>query len=69
VPSASLLAQGLALGVLTGGVYALLASGLTLYFGVMRVVQIAHPAFLFLAAYRRTSSTPPWGSTPCCRSW
>jgi branched-chain amino acid transport system permease protein len=51
VPSASLLLQGLALGVLTGGVYALLASGLTLYFGVMRVVQIAHPAFLFLAAY------------------
>lgn len=51
MPSGSLLVQGLALGVLTGGVYALLASGLTLYFGVMRVVQIAHPAFLFLAAY------------------
>ena len=51
MPSASLLLQGLVLGVLTGGVYALLASGLTLYFGVMRVVQIAHPAFLFLAAY------------------
>jgi branched-chain amino acid transport system permease protein len=51
VPSASLLLQGLALGILTGGVYALLASGLTLYFGVMRVVQIAHPAFLFLGAY------------------
>jgi branched-chain amino acid transport system permease protein len=43
--------QGLALGVLTGGLYALLASGLTLYFGVMRVVMVAHPAFLFLAAY------------------
>jgi branched-chain amino acid transport system permease protein len=51
VPSASLLLQGLVLGILTGGVYALLASGLTLYFGVMRVVQIAHPAFLFLGAY------------------
>jgi branched-chain amino acid transport system permease protein len=51
VPSGELLAQGLALGVLTGGVYALLASGLTLYFGVMRVVMVAHPAFLFLAAY------------------
>jgi branched-chain amino acid transport system permease protein len=51
VPSASLVLQGLALGILTGGVYALLASGLTLYFGVMRVVQIAHPAFLFLGAY------------------
>jgi branched-chain amino acid transport system permease protein len=51
VPSGDLLAQGLALGVLTGGLYALLASGLTLYFGVMRVVMVAHPAFLFLAAY------------------
>jgi branched-chain amino acid transport system permease protein len=51
VPSASLRAQGRALGVLTGGVYALRASGLTLYFGVLRVVQIAHPAFLVLAAY------------------
>lgn len=51
MPSGSLLLQGLALGLLTGGVYALLASGLTLYFGVMKVVMIAHPAFLFLAAY------------------
>lgn len=51
MPSTSLLLQGLVLGILTGGVYALLASGLTLYFGVMRVVQIAHPAFLFLGAY------------------
>lgn len=51
MPSGSLLFQGIVLGVLTGGVYALLASGLTLYFGVMRVVQISHPAFLFLAAY------------------
>lgn len=49
--SGDLFLQGLALGVLTGGLYALLASGLTLYFGVMRVVMIAHPAFLFLAAY------------------
>lgn len=51
MPSMSLLVQGLFLGILTGGVYALLASGLTLYFGVMRVIQIAHAAFLFLAAY------------------
>ena len=51
MPSGSLLLQGLALGLLTGGVYALLASGLTLYFGVMKVVMIAHPAFLFLGAY------------------
>jgi branched-chain amino acid transport system permease protein len=39
------------LGVLLGGLYALLAAGLTLYFGVMRVVMIAHSAFLILAGY------------------
>jgi branched-chain amino acid transport system permease protein len=37
--------------VLLGGLYALLAAGLTLYFGIMRVVMIAHSAFLILAAY------------------
>src|SRR5918994_7454865 len=47
----SLLVQSLVLGVLLGGLYALLAAGLTLYFGVMRVVMIAHSAFLILAAY------------------
>ena len=49
--SGALLFQGLILGVLLGGLYALLAAGLTLYFGVMRVVMIAHSAFLILAAY------------------
>jgi branched-chain amino acid transport system permease protein len=47
----SLLFQSLVLGILLGGLYALLAAGLTLYFGVMRVVMIAHAAFLVLAAY------------------
>ncbi|WP_369372280.1 branched-chain amino acid ABC transporter permease [Promicromonospora sp. Populi] len=46
-----LFAQSLVLGILLGGLYALLAAGLTLYFGVMRVVMIAHSAFLILAAY------------------
>ena len=44
-------AQTLILGLLVGGVYALLASGLTLIFGVMRVINIAHGAFLILAAF------------------
>ena len=49
--SGSLLLQSIILGLLLGGLYALLAAGLTLYFGVMRVVMIAHAAFLVLAAY------------------
>jgi branched-chain amino acid transport system permease protein len=51
VPSAALVFQSIILGLLLGGLYALLAAGLTLYFGVMRVVMIAHSAFLILAAY------------------
>ncbi|GII92819.1 branched-chain amino acid ABC transporter permease [Sinosporangium siamense] len=43
--------QILVLGILTGGVYALLASGLTLVFGVMRVINIAHGAFILTGAF------------------
>ncbi|MPZ15958.1 MAG: branched-chain amino acid ABC transporter permease [Chloroflexi bacterium] len=45
------LIQNLVLGLLLGGVYALVAAGLTLIFGVMRVINIAHGAFLILAAF------------------
>ena len=51
LPSMHLLIQTLILGVLVGGVYALMASGLTLIFGVMRVINVAHGAFLILGAY------------------
>jgi len=51
LPSAHLFIQTLILGILVGGVYALMASGLTLIFGVMRVINVAHGAFLILGAY------------------
>jgi branched-chain amino acid transport system permease protein len=38
-------------GVLLGGLYALFACGLSLMFGVMRVVNLAHGDFAVLAAY------------------
>lgn len=38
-------------GILTGGVYALFAIGLSLAYGVMKLVNIAHGDFIALAAY------------------
>lgn len=43
--------QILLLGLALGGVYALMASGLTLIFGVMRIVNLAHPILIIFAAY------------------
>jgi len=38
-------------GILTGGVYALMASGLTLVFGVMDIINIGQGALVILGAY------------------
>jgi branched-chain amino acid transport system permease protein len=43
--------QLLILGLVLGGVYALMASGLTLIFGVMHIVNLAHAIFIFVGAY------------------
>ncbi|MGH7490477.1 MAG: branched-chain amino acid ABC transporter permease, partial [bacterium] len=46
-----LLVQTLALGVLIGGIYALVAAGLSLIFGVMRVVNFAHGEMAMFGGY------------------
>lgn len=45
------LIQAIVLGLLLGGIYALMASGLTLIFGVMDVINIAQGALIILSAF------------------
>lgn len=43
--------QIILIGLALGGVYALMASGLTLVFGVMKIINLAHPIFIIAGAY------------------
>jgi branched-chain amino acid transport system permease protein len=47
----SLIVEGVVLGILTGGVYALMASGLTLIFGVLDIINVAQGILVILGAY------------------
>ncbi len=51
-------------GVLIGGLYAMFAAGLSLIFGVMRLVNIAHGDFIVLAAYLALVATETLGIGP-----
>ena len=50
--------------VLLGGIYALIAVGLTLIFGIMRVVNFAHGEFLMLGMYLAFWSFTLWRVDP-----
>jgi len=51
-------------GVLVGGLYAMFAAGLSLIFGVMRLVNIAHGDLIVLAAYLALVTTQSLGLNP-----
>ena len=60
-------------GVLVGGLYAMFAAGLSLIFGVMRLVNIAHGDLIVLAAYvawspPRRSASARWRSLAARRA-
>lgn len=50
-PSTSLLAQSVLSGIFVGALYGLLGLGLSLSWGLLRMINLAHFAFAFLAAY------------------
>ncbi len=47
----NLILEAIVTGLLTGGVYALMASGLTLVFGVMNIINVGQGALVVLGAY------------------
>ncbi len=46
-----IIVEAIITGLLTGGVYALMASGLTLVFGVMEIINIGQGALIIMGAY------------------
>src|SRR5262252_5289582 len=50
--------------IMLGGIYALIAVGLTLIFGIMRVVNFAHGEFLMLGMYLAFWSFTLWRVDP-----
>ena len=51
-------------GILIGSVYALMSIGLTLIFGVLRVVNFAHGEFLMLGMYGAWALSAKAGFNP-----
>ena len=60
----TLVLEAAVLSVLTGGVYALMASGLTLIFGVMRIINVGHGALVVLGAYLSFAASRSLGLDP-----
>ncbi len=61
-----MLIDTLAQGLLLGGLYALFAAGLSLVFGIMRLVNLAHGDLIILGAYLILTVTT---ITACILSW
>jgi branched-chain amino acid transport system permease protein len=54
----------IASGLITGGVYALVALGLNLQYGLMRILNIAHGEFLMVGAFLTWQANTSFGISP-----
>lgn len=62
--SLDLLLNALVAGVLLGGFYAAVSLGLSVAFGQLNIVNIAHPAFVILGSYVAYMCNSRWGLDP-----
>ena len=62
--SLELLPDALVSGLMLGGFYAAVTLGLTLVFGLLNIVNIAHPAFVILGSYLAYAANAQWGVDP-----
>lgn len=58
------MSQAIISGLLTGGLYAALGIGLSLVYGVTRVINAAHGAYMVLGAYLTWGAWRVWGLDP-----
>ncbi|HEY4370776.1 MAG TPA: branched-chain amino acid ABC transporter permease [Burkholderiales bacterium] len=56
-------------GLLLGGLYAAMASGVSISFGMLDVTNIAHPAFIILGSYIAYIVNANWGWDPIVTSF
>ena len=62
--SVDLLLNALVAGILLGGFYAAVSLGLSVAFGQLNIVNIAHPAFVILGSYIAYMCNSRWGLDP-----
>ena len=62
--SLDLLLNAVISGLLLGGFYAAVSIGVAIAFGLLDVVNIAHPAFILLGSYVAFTGNTVFGSIP-----
>ena len=58
------LASPIIIGILLGGLYVVIALGLAVVFGVLKVINVAHGTLVILASYMAFFALTQWGVDP-----
>jgi len=66
--SFDLLGNAIVSGILLGGFYAAVSIGVSISFGMLDIVNIAHPAFILLGSYIAYIANTWWGVDPILAS-